>query len=214
MRAIIPDAARASWSFVELVGQLIYFVGPSPARPGQVIGSAGPTTSGRMNPFLPTFLARGLRGFMGKGYLGQAVKEALVAHHGVYFGAIGGTGALLSGCIESAQVVAFPELVSEAIHLLRLRCFPAVVLYDTQGGDLYAHVSPQTGSADGTGSVLEDEGKRPMMAAPQTQDGFPREWRRSACSVTCSCLKVETVRHDHSSRLAMERRAPLTVETL
>jgi fumarate hydratase subunit beta len=124
---------------VDLAGQLIYFVGPSPAPPGQVIGSAGPTTSGRMNPFLPAFLARGLRGFIGKGYLGEAVKEALVAHHGVYFGAIGGTGALLSGCIESAQVVAFPELLSEAIHLLRLRRFPGVVLYDTCGGDLYEH---------------------------------------------------------------------------
>jgi len=127
---------------VDLVGQLIYFVGPSPARPGQVIGSAGPTTSGRMNPFLPAFLARGLRGFIGKGYLGEAVKEALAAHHGVYLGAIGGTGALLSGCIESAQVVAFPELLSEAIHLLCLRRFPAVVLYDTCGGDLYEHALP------------------------------------------------------------------------
>ena len=95
--------------------------------------------SGRMNPFLPAFLARGLRGFIGKGYLGEAVKEALLAHHGVYFGAVGGTGALLAGCIESAQVVAFPELLSEAIQLLRLRRFPAVVLYDTRGGDLYEH---------------------------------------------------------------------------
>ncbi|MBI2927104.1 MAG: fumarate hydratase C-terminal domain-containing protein [Verrucomicrobia bacterium] len=137
---------------VALAGQLIYFVGPSPARPGQVIGSAGPTTSGRMNPFLPAFLARELRGFIGKGYLGAAVKEALVAHRGVYFGAIGGTGALLSGCIESAQVVAFPELVSEAIHLLRLRRFPAVVLCDSHGGDLYARASQPTGSADGTGA--------------------------------------------------------------
>ncbi len=126
---------------VELVGQLIYFVGPSPARPGQVVGSTGPTTSGRMNPFVPTLLARGLRGFIGKGYLGQAVKEALVAHHGVYFGAIGGTGALLSGCIESAEVVAFPELLCEAIHLMKLKDFPAVVLCDTHGGDLYAQAA-------------------------------------------------------------------------
>src|SRR5438874_9282293 len=119
---------------VDLAGQLIYFVGASPAPHGQVIGSAGPTTSGRMNPFLPTFLARGLRGFIGKGYLGEAVKAALLAHHGVYLGAVGGTGALLAGCIESARVVAFPELLSEAIQLLRLRRFPAVVLYDTGGG--------------------------------------------------------------------------------
>ena len=80
---------------VELAGQLIYFVGPTPAKPGEVIGSAGPTTSGRMNTFLPAFLERGMRGFIGKGYLDQSVKDALMKHNGVYFGAIGGTGALL-----------------------------------------------------------------------------------------------------------------------
>ncbi len=122
---------------VDLAGQLIYFVGPSPARPGAVVGSAGPTTSGRMNPFMPALLARGLRGFIGKGYLSHGVKEALVRHGGVYFGAIGGTGALLALCIEEARVVAFPELLSEAIHVLRFRRFPAVVLNDSVGGDLY-----------------------------------------------------------------------------
>jgi fumarate hydratase subunit beta len=123
---------------VELPGQLLYFVGPSPAPPGLVIGSAGPTTTGRMNPFLPAFLDRGLRGFIGKGYLDPMVKQALVVHHGIYFGAIGGTGALLSGCIRSARVVAFPELMSEAIHLFELERFPVVVLCDTHGADLYA----------------------------------------------------------------------------
>jgi len=123
---------------VELAGQLIYFVGPSPAKPGEAVGSAGPTTSGRMNPFMPTFLARGLRGFIGKGYLNQAVKDALVKHGGVYFGAIGGTGALLAESIEEAKVVAFPELMSEAIHVMRFRKFPVVVLSDAHGGDLYA----------------------------------------------------------------------------
>lgn len=123
---------------VELTGQLLYFVGPSPPRPGGVIGSAGPTTAGRMMPFIPTLLASGLRGFIGKGYIDATVKQALVAHCGVYFGAVGGTGALLSSCITSARVVAFPELLSEAVHLLQMERFPAVVLCDTHGADLYA----------------------------------------------------------------------------
>jgi fumarate hydratase subunit beta len=124
---------------VQLVGQLIYFVGPSPAPPGQIIGSAGPTTSGRMNPFLPTLLAQGLKGFIGKGYLDAVVKLALTKHRGVYFGAIGGTGALLAASVRAARVLAFPELLSEAVHLLELEQFPAVVLCDTFGTDLYAH---------------------------------------------------------------------------
>lgn len=123
---------------IELAGQLIYFVGPSPAHPGEVVGSAGPTTSGRMNKFLPTFLDRGLRGFIGKGYLDQAVKDALVKHGGVYLGAIGGTGALLSLAIEEAKVIALPELLSEAIHQMKFNRFPVVVLNDSRGGDLYA----------------------------------------------------------------------------
>ena len=123
---------------IDLTGQVIYFVGPSPAHPGQAVGSAGPTTSGRMNRFMPTFLERGLRGFIGKGYLDQAVKDALAKHSGVYFGAIGGTGALLSLSIEEARVIAFPELLSEAIHRMKLKKFPVVVLSDSQGGDLYA----------------------------------------------------------------------------
>lgn len=125
---------------VDLAGQLLYFVGPSPPRPGGVIGSAGPTTTGRMAPFIPALLALGLRGFIGKGYIDATVKQALVAHRGVYFGAVGGTGALLSACITSARVVAFPELLSEAVHLLKVERFPAVVLCDTQGIDLYARV--------------------------------------------------------------------------
>ena len=129
---------------VKLAGQLLYFVGPSPARPGSVIGSAGPTTTGRMNPFLPALLAQGLRGFIGKGYIDGTVKQALRVHRGIYFGAIGGTGALLSGCIISSRIVAFPELMSEAVHLLKLERFPVVVLCDSYGADLYARGgSPQ-----------------------------------------------------------------------
>ncbi len=125
---------------VDLAGQLLYFVGPSPPRPGAVIGSAGPTTSGRMAPFIPALLASGLRGFIGKGYLDATVKQALVAHRAVYFGAVGGTGALLSACVTSARVVAFPDLLSEAVYMLGLERFPAVVLCDTRGVDLYARV--------------------------------------------------------------------------
>jgi fumarate hydratase subunit beta len=123
---------------VNLAGELIYFVGPSPAPPGQVVGSAGPTTSGRMNRFIPALLAAGLRGFIGKGYLSDAAKVALVQHRGIYFGAIGGTGALLSQCITEVKVVAFEELLSEAIRTMLIQRFPAVVLNDCYGGDLYA----------------------------------------------------------------------------
>lgn len=122
---------------VRLMESILYFVGPSPARPGGVIGSAGPTTTGRMNPFLPALLKAGLRGFIGKGFIAREVKSALEELGGVYFGAIGGTGALLSQCIESAEVIAFPELLSEAIHRLRLVRFPVIVLHDSRGGDLY-----------------------------------------------------------------------------
>jgi fumarate hydratase subunit beta len=123
---------------VDLTGQLIYFVGPTPARSGHVIGSAGPTTTGRMNSFLPTLLDQGLRGFIGKGYIDDAVKEAVRKHHAVYFGAIGGSGALLSSTITAVQEIAFPELLTESIKRLTLNQFPAVVLYDAHGGDLYA----------------------------------------------------------------------------
>lgn len=122
---------------VSLAGQLIYFVGPTPAAPGRVVGSAGPTTASRMNPFLPKLLNSGISGFIGKGYIGDTVKSALVSNSGLYFGAIGGTGALLSQCIVACEVVAFHELLSEAIHRMKFRDFPVVVLYDTKGQDLY-----------------------------------------------------------------------------
>jgi fumarate hydratase subunit beta len=122
---------------IDLKGRLIYFVGPTPARPGEVIGSAGPTTSGRMDRFLPAMIGAGLSGAIGKGLLSQNVKEAFVKHHGVYFGAIGGTGALLSQSITGVCIVAFEELLSEAIHVMQLQRFPLVVLNDCHGGDLY-----------------------------------------------------------------------------
>jgi len=123
---------------VDLAGQLVYFVGPSPARPGEVVGSAGPTTAGRMNAFMPRLLEAGVRGFLGKGYLGEEVKSALQTHGGVYLGAIGGTGALLAQSITACEVIAFPELLSEAVHRMTFLDFPAIVLNDAAGGDLYA----------------------------------------------------------------------------
>jgi fumarate hydratase subunit beta len=128
---------------VSLERQLLYFVGPSPAPPGHVIGSAGPTTTGRMNQFIPTLLQDGLAGVIGKGYLADDVKQALCRHGAVYLGAVGGLGALLSKSIEHAEVIAFEELLSEAMRRLALRGFPVVVLNDAHGGDLYAAAAGQ-----------------------------------------------------------------------
>jgi len=123
---------------VDLTSEIMYFVGPTPAQPGAVIGSAGPTTSGRMNPYLPALLAHGLRGFIGKGHISDQVKQSLVQHRCVYFGAVGGTGALLSAAIEQVEVIAFEDLLTEAIRRLQLNRFPAVVLCDAHGQNLYA----------------------------------------------------------------------------
>ena len=122
---------------VDLTDQLLYFVGPAPAPPGMAIGSAGPTTSARMNPYTPALLGAGLRGMIGKGFIAAEVKRAVERRPGVYFGAIGGTGALLAQAITSAEVVAFPEFRSEAVFRLKLAAFPAIVLHDCHGGDLY-----------------------------------------------------------------------------
>jgi fumarate hydratase subunit beta len=122
---------------VSLTDQIIYYVGPSPAPPGRVIGACGPTTSGRMDVYTPALLAQGLRGMIGKGFRSPEVLQALQAHHAVYFGAVGGAGALLSKCVQSARVVAYPELGPEAVYELTVSDFPAVVINDIYGGDLY-----------------------------------------------------------------------------
>jgi fumarate hydratase subunit beta len=122
---------------VDVNGQIIYYTGPSPARPGGVIGSVGPTTASRMDKFTPALLAIGLKGTIGKGYRGQAVKDALRQHTGVYFGSIGGAGAVLSEFVKKAEVVAYEDLGTEAIRRLEVEGFPAIVLYDSHGGDLY-----------------------------------------------------------------------------
>lgn len=122
---------------VDLSGQLLYYVGPSPARPGQVIGAAGPTTSYRMDAYTPSLLALGLKATMGKGSRSQAVREAMLANGAVYLASIGGAGALLSKCIHACEVVAFEDAGPEALFKFELVNFPAVVINDLHGGDFY-----------------------------------------------------------------------------
>ncbi len=122
---------------VDLAGQVLYYVGPSPARPGTPIGAAGPTTAGRMDSYTPRLLALGLKATIGKGKRSAEVREALRRHNAVYFGAIGGLGALLARQIKRAEVVAYPDLGAEAVYRLEVEDFPLVVLDDAQGGDLY-----------------------------------------------------------------------------
>jgi len=118
-------------------GQVLYYVGPTPPRPGQPIGSAGPTTSGRMDPYTPALLAAGLRGMIGKGSRSAEVREAMVRHGAVYFAATGGAGALLAKRIRSAEVVAWEDLGPEAVRRLVVEDFPLVVIDDVHGHDLY-----------------------------------------------------------------------------
>jgi fumarate hydratase subunit beta len=112
-------------------------MGPSPAKPGQVIGSAGPTTSYRMDPYTPTLLARGVLGLIGKGSRSQAVRSALREHGAVYLAAVGGAAALIAKSIREAEVVACADLGAEAVLRLRVEEFPAIVVNDCVGGDLY-----------------------------------------------------------------------------
>jgi fumarate hydratase subunit beta len=121
----------------DVQGQVIYYVGPSPAKPGQAVGAAGPTTSYRMDAYAPTLIERGLKGMIGKGKRNDAVKEAMQTHKAVYFAAIGGAGALMAKSILSAEVIAYPELGPEAIRRLEVRNFPVIVANDAHGGDLY-----------------------------------------------------------------------------
>lgn len=115
----------------------IYYVGPTPAKPGQVIGSAGPTTSGRMDAYAPTMMSVGARGMIGKGARLPEVVEAMKAHSGVYFGAIGGAGALLARCIKSAELIAYEDLGAEALRKLYVEEMPLVVIIDSRGSNLY-----------------------------------------------------------------------------
>jgi fumarate hydratase subunit beta len=121
----------------DISGQTIYYMGPSPARPGRVIGAAGPTTSGRMDAYSPRLMAAGLKGMIGKGARSEQVKEAIKNYGAIYFAAIGGAGALISRAIKKAEVVAYEDLGAEAILRLEVEGFPAIVVNDAHGGDLY-----------------------------------------------------------------------------
>ena len=121
----------------DIKGQTIYYMGPTPARPGRQIGSAGPTTSGRMDAYSPRLMAEGLKGMIGKGLRSQAVKDAMVKYKAVYLGAIGGAGAVISQSIKKAEVVAYEELGAEALRRLEVQDFPVTVVNDIYGGDLY-----------------------------------------------------------------------------
>ena len=122
---------------LDVEGNVIYYMGPSPAREGRPIGSAGPTTSGRMNPYAPQLLDLGLRGMIGKGKRTNEVRDAVIRNGAVYFAAVGGAGALLSHCIKSSEVIAYDDLGPEAIRKLEVEELPAVVVMDSTGDDLY-----------------------------------------------------------------------------
>src|SRR5256885_3152393 len=122
---------------IDVKGALIYYTGPTPPRRGDAVGSVGPTTASRMDKFTPALLQAGLKGTIGKGYRGQPVKDALKQYTAVYFGSIGGAGAVLSQFVKKAEIVAYEDLGTEAIRRLEVDGFPAIVLYDCHGGDLY-----------------------------------------------------------------------------
>jgi fumarate hydratase subunit beta len=121
----------------DLRGQIIYYVGPTPAKPGQAFGSAGPTTSYRMDAYSPTLMERGLKGMIGKGMRSDTVKEAMKKYKAVYFAATGGAGALLAKRVKKAEVVAYEDLGPEAIRRLEVEDLPAIVVNDVRGNDLY-----------------------------------------------------------------------------
>jgi len=121
----------------DLRGQIIYYVGPAPAKPGHAFGSAGPTTSYRMDVYAPSLMERGLKGMIGKGMRSGAVKEAMRKHKAVYFAATGGAGALLAKRVKKAEVIAYEDLGPEAIRRLNVEAFPVIVVNDVNGNDLY-----------------------------------------------------------------------------
>ncbi len=122
---------------VDMHGQIVYYMGPSPTKPGKVIGSAGPTTSGRMDRYAPRLMAEGLKGMIGKGLRAAPVKEAMKQYKAVYFAATGGAAALIAQRIKHAQVMAYDELGAEALQKLEVQDFPVIVVNDMYGGDAY-----------------------------------------------------------------------------
>jgi fumarate hydratase subunit beta len=122
---------------LDISGQIIYYVGPTPPKPGHAIGSAGPTTSYRMDPYAPVLMAKGLKGMIGKGSRGQEVIDAIKKYRAIYFAATGGAGALLSKRIKKSEVIAYEDLGAEAIRRLEVEDFPVTVVNDVHGNDLY-----------------------------------------------------------------------------
>src|SRR6056297_876106 len=121
----------------DLKNQIIYDVGPAPAKPGEIIGSAGPTTSYRMDDLTIPLLQKGLKGMIGKGKRANKVIDAIVKHEGIYFAAIGGAGALIANCITKSEIIAFEDLGSEALRRLEIKDLPLTVVIDSKGNDLY-----------------------------------------------------------------------------
>ncbi|WP_373897487.1 Fe-S-containing hydro-lyase [Haloimpatiens sp. FM7315] len=116
---------------------IIYYVGPSPAKPGKALGSAGPTTSYRMDPYAPVLLDNGLKGMIGKGLRSTEVIDAIIRNHGVYFAAIGGAAALIGQCVKEAELIAYEDLGAEAVRRLEVKDLPVVVVIDSEGNNLY-----------------------------------------------------------------------------
>ncbi len=137
-KRMIEAAARGEALPIDVAGQVLYYVGPTPPKPGAVIGSAGPTTSGRMDAYTPRMLELGLTGMIGKGGRSPAVVEAIARHRAVYFAAIGGTAALLAKRIKEVELIAYEDLGTEAIRKLVVEKFPVVVAVDSRGRDIFA----------------------------------------------------------------------------
>ncbi len=124
----------------EIENQIIYYAGPTPAKPGEIIGSCGPTTSGRMDKYAPALIALGQTGMIGKGSRSQEVIDAMKTHGCVYLGAIGGAGALIAKSVKTCEVIAYPDLGTEAIRRLQVEDFPAIVVIDAYGNSLYDNI--------------------------------------------------------------------------
>lgn len=136
-KRIVEALERGEEPPFDLKGQIIYYAGPAPAKPGRPIGSVGPTTSYRMDPYAPKLLEVGLKGMIGKGTRSKEVIDAIVKYKGVYFGAVGGAAAYLARCVKEAKVIAYEDLGPEAVRRLVVEDFPAFVVNDVHGNDLY-----------------------------------------------------------------------------
>jgi fumarate hydratase subunit beta len=136
-KRLVADLEQGKPLPFDIKGQTIYYMGPSPARPGRPIGAAGPTTSSRMDIYSPRLLAAGLKGMIGKGRRSPEVRDAMKKYKAVYFATIGGAGALISGSIRKSEVIAYEELDAEAVRCLEVKDFPAMVINDIYGADLY-----------------------------------------------------------------------------